>query len=398
VQISFAGGNTYTPGQRKQVTVSFANGNAVRYGFQTSARLASNNGQAGDFVNNPVPANLVVICAGSGATKPTGQPCNNNAVQYMQHVRALTTSSVTFEWTAPATDVGEVRFYVAGNAANGNGANTGDRITTATAALTPGSGGSGGTAPTIANGGVVTAFNPRAGVTSGAWIEIYGQNLANTTREWGGADFQGSTAPTALDGVSVTVDGRQASVRFISPVQVNVLAPAGIGTGPVEVVVTNGAQRSAPLSVTARGTLPAMLAPFSIGGRTYIFAQKPNGAFAGPAGGLSGVNLQPAAPGETLVLYGVGFGPARAAGATSDVPFNQIVSVANAITGSLAVRVGETQIPDANILYRGLAPNFLGLYQFNITLPATLPNGDLPVVFTLNGETTGQTMLLTVQR
>ena len=54
------------------------------------------------------------------------------------------------------------------------------------------------------------------------------------TRIWQAADFTGDNFPLSLDGVSVPVDGESAAVYYISPVQLNVQAPADISTGTCE--------------------------------------------------------------------------------------------------------------------------------------------------------------------
>jgi uncharacterized protein (TIGR03437 family) len=38
--------------------------------------------------------------------------------------------------------------------------------------------------------------------------------------------------------------------------------------------------------------------------------------------------------------------------------------------------------PVTNILFAGLAPTLVGLYQVNFQVPANAPNGDLPLVLT----------------
>jgi uncharacterized protein (TIGR03437 family) len=54
---------------------------------------------------------------------------------------------------------------------------------------------------------------------------------------------------------------------------------------------------------------------------------------------------------------------------------------------------GSTQ---ANLTYAGLAPSFVGLYQFNIVVP-NVANSDLvPVTFTLNGQSGAQTLFTAV--
>src|SRR5262249_50878743 len=68
--------------------------------------------------------------------------------------------------------------------------------------LTPSSPSGGpGALPSIASGGVFSAsgFGALPSATPGSWIEIYGSNLATTTRMWTTADFTGINAPTSLN-------------------------------------------------------------------------------------------------------------------------------------------------------------------------------------------------------
>ena len=87
--------------------------------------------------------------------------------------------------------------------------------------------------PSISPGGIVSAsaFGQFTSIAPGSWIEIYGANLSATTRGWTLADFSGINAPTALDGVKVTIGGELAFIDYISPGQVNALVPSGIPTG-----------------------------------------------------------------------------------------------------------------------------------------------------------------------
>src|ERR1035441_5214917 len=85
--------------------------------------------------------------------------------------------------------------------------------------------------PTV--GGLITAstFGGSLSAAPGSFIEIYGADLANTTRQWSTADFDGLRAPTSLDGVTVTVGGQSAFVYYVSPGQVDALLPSGISAG-----------------------------------------------------------------------------------------------------------------------------------------------------------------------
>ena len=85
----------------------------------------------------------------------------------------------------------------------------------------------------------VSSFLGKSAFSSNTYVEIYGSNLAATTRTWSGSDFQGSNAPTTLDGVSVTVNGKAAFVYFVSPGQININTPDDSAIGPVVIQVKN---------------------------------------------------------------------------------------------------------------------------------------------------------------
>jgi uncharacterized protein (TIGR03437 family) len=50
----------------------------------------------------------------------------------------------------------------------------------------------------------------------------------------------------------------------------------------------------------------------------------------------------------------------------------------------------------ANVVYKGLAPGFTGLYQFNVVVPPNPGSGAVPLTFTLGGVPAGQTLYLAV--
>ena len=83
--------------------------------------------------------------------------------------------------------------------------------------------------------------------SSGSWLQIKGTSLAFTApeRQWLSGDFNGVNAPTSLDGVSVSINGKPAFVSYTKPddgrgpSQINVQAPDDPAVGPVEVRVTN---------------------------------------------------------------------------------------------------------------------------------------------------------------
>jgi uncharacterized protein (TIGR03437 family) len=251
-----------------------------------------------------------------------------------------------------------------------------------------------GAPPSIQVGGVVSAsaFGQFKSIAPGSWIEIYGANLASDTRIWGAADFNGSTAPTSLDGTSVTIGGQQAFVDYISPTQVNVQVASSTPTGTQSVIVTSPGGVSTPYPVTVSTTQPGLLAPtsFSVAGTQYAAALFSDGAtYALPPGAIPGLASRRAQPGDTLTLYGIGFGSV-----SPNIPAGQVARESNTLGQAFQVMIGGTS---ATVQYEGLAPGAVGLYQFNVVVP-NLPGSDAtPLTFTLGGVAGTQTLYLAVQ-
>lgn len=251
-----------------------------------------------------------------------------------------------------------------------------------------------GSTPSIQSGGVVTAsaFGAFKSAAPGSWIEIYGSSLATDTRGWAGTDFNGGNAPTSLNGTLVTIGGQKAFVSYISPGQVNVQVPSNIAAGTQNLVVTtpNGDTASYPLTIAPSD--PGLLAPasFIVNGKQYVAALHLDGTFVLPPGAIAGVPSRQAQPGETILLYGVGFGSV-----TPNMAAGQIVTAANQLTQPVSFLFNGTA---GTVQYGGLAPNFVGLYQFNVVVPNVSDNDALPFSFTLGGTAGTQTMYTAVKR
>lgn len=118
---SFNTVTSYLPGQSYTVSLTMSSDPAKR-GF--SATVLSGTTMAGDFVGN----------GGTGTQAFTG-----GARKYVSHLSTSNTSATPFwawTWNAPATDMGDVTFYVASNSANGNNATSGDMIYLSTHTIT----------------------------------------------------------------------------------------------------------------------------------------------------------------------------------------------------------------------------------------------------------------------
>lgn len=112
--------NDYINGKTYTVEVTLEKADADAFGFQITAK--GNNVGAGTLATG---GNLDVKKVLNYITHKNPTPLENGKDKW------------TCEWTAPASGAGDVIFYAAGNAANGNGSTNGDFIYTKTKTLTP---------------------------------------------------------------------------------------------------------------------------------------------------------------------------------------------------------------------------------------------------------------------
>ncbi len=232
---------------------------------------------------------------------------------------------------------------------------------------------------------VVNSANSSEGAVAGGWSTIYGSNLSSTTRSWDGEDIVGDNLPVQLDGVSVTIGGKAAYVAYVSPTQLNVLAPSGVPSGEVSVSVTSapGESGSAPSSLSDAN--PGLF----LWNGLYAVAQHGDYSAVGPPGLFPGMTTTPAKPGETILLYGTGFGataPPSGVGEiarqTFPLPFLPAVSIGG--------------VP-AVVEYAGIPQGGAGLYQINVRIPESVADGDLPISLAY-GQATSSNAFLTVRR
>jgi uncharacterized protein (TIGR03437 family) len=232
-------------------------------------------------------------------------------------------------------------------------------------------------APAIFSGGIGPSGSSATTIESGSWVSIYGTNLGGCTALWNG-DF-----PTTLGGTSVTLDSRPGYLWFVSPTQINVQAPDDGMNGSVNVVVkTAGGMASS--TVTLAQYAPA----FSLFSSKYPAAivSKTNGYDSiGPTGALP-FPTRPVKAGETIILFGGGFGPTNPP-VSSGKPYS---GAAPCVT-TPQVTIGG--VP-ATVSFAGIAG--AGLYQINVIVP-NAGSGDQPLQASVGGVTTQGNLFLTLQ-
>jgi uncharacterized protein (TIGR03437 family) len=184
-----------------------------------------------------------------------------------------------------------------------------------------------------------------------------------------------------LDNVSATVNGKPAFVYYISPLQVNILTPPDAVSGPAQVEVSYNGVTSAAFTAPAQSISPSF---FVFNGGPYVAATHLNGSLIGPASLYPGAST-PAKPGENIVLYANGFG-------STNVPVQSgSVSQSGTLSPLPVVKIGGVA---ASVQFAGLvAP---GEFQFNLTIPASLGNGDQTITATSGGGSTQSGILITI--
>jgi len=366
----------YTPGETVDLIVRIEDPDQGRWGFQITAR-SSDDGCRSEGSLAPAGGDNIRILEGI----PVG-PCSGP--QYATHSfppkLGPGSQEYNVSWTAPSTNVGPIMFAAAGNAANGNNQNTGDRIYTMQATVEPAVSEPPPPTPSISSGGVVLAtLAPTVTrAAPNAIVSIFGQEFApaGTQNFQPQLDGEGKVS-TEMSGVCVEISGNRSPMFAVLPGQLNLQASDQLGPGPHAVtVIRNCGQpnevRSQPEMVDFEAAAPGFFVFTSFGGAdgaNPIVA--PNGLFA---------DATPAAPGEFVSLFATGLGALEEPLAVGEIPNRQIRLAATA-----RVTIGDIELPAEDIFYVGAAPCCAGLYQLVVRIPEPLGPGNHEVVMTIDG-------------
>src|SRR5580658_521159 len=217
-------------------------------------------------------------------------------------------------------------------------------------------------APYIYPTGIVNAgsFVPfTAEFVPGEFISIFGANLATTTAT-------DPTLPTGLGGVQVLVNGTPASVRYVSPGQINAAIPLGIDTGIASIQVVNSLGTSNTVSNYVGETQPGI----------FNSATSAPAVFHGNGTIVSASN--PAMTGEELAVYLTGLGTLDPSGNATNLSYMSVDF------SGVAATVDYAGIEPGTPLAVGAG------YQMNVTVPSGTYSGlnylSISALYSYNGE------------
>lgn len=236
--------------------------------------------------------------------------------------------------------------------------------------------------PALAASGVVNAasFSAEDSLSPGSVVSLFGSNFAPRLTVAGTP-----VLPTALEGVRVMVNGAPAPLFFVSPAQINLQIPYEISGATAEIRVAAEHGDSGPVTVRLATHSPAI----------YSLNQKGNGQgavfFANTSTLAAETGLtsdsRPARPGDVVTMYLNGLGAVSPPVASGFNSCNAGVCAADLsnmtlrrVTTMPVVEVGGVRVPDGDILFAGLAPQFTGLYQINFRVPTGVRSGLTAVV------------------
>lgn len=213
--------------------------------------------------------------------------------------------------------------------------------------------------PAISQNGVVNAASFASPLSPGELATVFGTSF--------GVSIAGATSlplPTSLASVSVTVGGRLAPIFYVGPAQLNFQVPWETGTGNVNV------------SVSVNGVAGNTISVPVVASSTGLFTEGAGAAVQNPDYSLN-TTSNPAAAGSTLTAYLTGSGP------VTQTPADGIASPATPLIKATLPVTATIGTQSAPVVFAGLAPGLVGVFQVDVTVPSGTAAGTYPLTITV---------------
>ncbi len=189
-------------------------------------------------------------------------------------------------------------------------------------------------------------------MTPGGLYSIFGTSLSAGMESAGALPL-----PRQLAGTTVSVNGTPVPLLHVSPLQINFQAPFELNGLTAEVLVTSAAGSSGAIEVSITQAQPGI----------FFNAQTGTGAILNADG--TPVTQRTPGPGDFLQIFVTGLGAVEPAGRTGLAASPSPLSLTAL---SPQVFIGGREV---SVVFSGLAPFFVGLYQINARIPVELAPG-----------------------
>lgn len=204
-------------------------------------------------------------------------------------------------------------------------------------------------------------------ISPGTVIALFGENLAG--------DIAGATSvplPRNLDGVEVWFNDIPAPLFFVSSGQINAQVPWELQDPivPYEIDTARTVQVAVKRNgVVSRGVTldlePFRPGIFQIAGAGPVVVNNRTGRVV--------TAEEPARKGDVLIIYASGLGAVGPRTGTGEAsPGGPLAVGTFSVTGLFVGSGGEVGAP---VLFSGLAPGFVGVFQVNVQVPEDAPSG-----------------------
>jgi uncharacterized protein (TIGR03437 family) len=208
----------------------------------------------------------------------------------------------------------------------------------------------------------------------------------------------GAAAPAAASGGNQqgAIVELPAPLMFVSGGQINLQVPWEVdpSAGNVTAIVSVNGVDSNAIALPVGPVSPGIFS-FDFGPGRAVAFNNADGTIAQPVGSVAGVTCRPTVPGEALVILASGLGPTNPPGVTGQNSLDIGGNFVRRDTLALPrVLIGGVQ---ADLLFSGLSPEFVGVVQINVTVPAGIaPGNAVPLVLEVNGQRTREDVTIAV--
>ncbi|MGP8245126.1 MAG: InlB B-repeat-containing protein [Bryobacteraceae bacterium] len=228
--------------------------------------------------------------------------------------------------------------------------------------------------PYLSPSGVINAagVTPLAAVAPGSVVSVFGLNLAPNA-------VSGPTSPMVqtLGSLTVTLGNRVLPLFFVSPTQINFLLPADAATGAATLTVSIVGQPDTTAPIAIAQDAPGIFGQ-SADGQTFAVAFHDDGTQV-TAG-------SPAVAGETVTVYGTGFGPTN-----TPRPYGMPAPSGILLTDPIAVQLNDQTVTPAGAT---VVAGAIGIDSVAFAVPAGLPPAsNATITITVNGQVSNSVSL-----